>query len=42
MESNKIHTDKNVTDMLTKVIPRGKFNLCTWLARLSSKLCDED
>jgi len=29
MMLNKIHTDRNVTDMLTKVIPSGKFDLCT-------------
>ena len=34
---NKTHIDKNIADMLTKVIPSGKFDLCTQLAELSSK-----
>ena len=28
MVLNKIHIDKNVADMLTKVIPSGKFDFC--------------
>ena len=37
MVLNKIHTDKNIADMLTKVIPSGKFDLCTQLAEFRSK-----
>ena len=34
---NKIHTNKNVATMLTKVISSGKFDLCTRLVKLGSK-----
>ena len=37
MVLNKTHTDKNISDMLTKVIPSGWFGLCTWLAGFRSK-----
>ena len=34
---NKIHTDKNVAVMWTKIIPNAKFDLCTRLVGLRSK-----
>jgi len=37
MMLSKIHTDRNVVGMLTKVILSGKFGLCTRLVGLSSK-----
>ena len=42
MVLNKIYTDKNVADILTKVISSGKFDFCTQLVRLNSKWHDEE
>ena len=35
MELEKIHTDDNGSDMLTKVLPRGKFEFCREVAGLA-------
>ena len=42
MVLNKIHTNENDADMFSKVIPGGKFNLCTCLAELNSKQHDKE
>ena len=36
MKLEKIHTDKNPSDMMTKVVSKGKLELCSELARLDS------
>lgn len=35
LELEKIHTDENGSDMLTKVLPRGKFEFCRTVAGLT-------
>ena len=32
LQVDKVHTDDNVVDMLTKVVPREKLELCAKLA----------
>lgn len=34
MELHKIHTDDNSSDMLTKVLPKEKFEFCHTVAKL--------
>ncbi|RDX67831.1 hypothetical protein CR513_53245, partial [Mucuna pruriens] len=39
LELDKVHTDDNGTNMMTKVVPRGKFEACceiVWLAITST------
>ena len=36
MKLEKIHTDKNSSDMMTKVVSKGKLELCSKLAGLNS------
>ena len=36
MKLEKIHTDKNPSDMMTKVVSKGKLELCSELAGLNS------
>ena len=35
-ELEKIHTDENPADMLTKVVSREKLKFCAWLAGMNS------
>ena len=35
-ELEKIHTDKNLVDMLTKIVSREKLKLCVELANMNS------
>ena len=35
-ELEKIHTDKNLADMLTKIVSREKLKLCVGLASMNS------
>ena len=35
LEFEKIHTDENGSDMLTKILPRGKFEACCVVAGLA-------
>ena len=35
-ELEKIHTNENPVDMLTKVVSREKLKLCAWLAGMNS------
>ena len=36
MKQEKIHTDKNSSDVMTKVVSKGKLELCSELAGLNS------
>ena len=36
MQLRKIHTDKNPADMLTKVVPKEKLELCVGSAGMNS------
>jgi hypothetical protein len=42
MKLKKIHTDKNPSDMLTKIVPKDKLELCRWLVGLDTKWWLED
>ena len=35
LELEKIHTEKNAADMMTKVVPRKKFKLCAKMASVN-------
>ena len=36
LELEKIHTDDNGADMLTKALPRGKFETCCFIAGMAN------
>ena len=38
LELAKIHTDDNDADMMTKALPRGKFEVCCEIAGLAVNL----